>query len=200
MPSSPTSIPRLGPRARTVAITLAAAASAAISVALLVASMEVKERRLAEAAATWPPTTLEAAAAQPEALLGLALEQVYRAFGETEEAAIYDSLARVAADEALETLYLQRRDALVNAAFDGGTQQVDHVDVAEAEASVEGDRVAVSGRWSVIGAVGHEDHRHVRGAAYTADIAFALRPEGWRMVGFELRDVDRTGVGERLDP
>lgn len=201
MPSSPTLLASLSPRARAAAQAVAAIAAAfAISVGLLVAAMEIKERRSGEDAATWPPTSPAAAAAQPRALLGLALEQVYEAFGETGETAIYDRLARVAAGEALETLYLQKRDALVNAAFDGGTQRVDHVDVTEAEASVKGGLVSVAGRWRVVGAVGHEDHRHVRGALYTARVDFALRPEGWRMIAFDLRDIDRQAVGEPLDP
>ncbi|SEB05510.1 hypothetical protein [Rubrimonas cliftonensis] len=202
MPSSPTLLASLSPRARAAAQAAAAIAAAfAISVGLLVAAMEMKERRLGDAdSATWPPTSLADAAAQPRALLGLALEQVYEAFGETAETAIYDRLARVAAGEALETLYLQKRDALVNAAFDGGTQRVDHVDVTEAEAAVEGGLVSVAGRWRVVGAVGHEDHRHIRGAVYTARVDFALGPEGWRMVAFDLRDIDRQAVGEPLDP
>jgi hypothetical protein len=179
--------------------TLAIAAACAASIAVMAVALSVVEPR-GDAAADWPPATPEAAAAQPEAMLGMALEQIYRAFGETGETAIYDALARVAADDALEALYLQRRDALVNAAFDGGAQRVDHVDVLAAEATVEADRVAIDGRWRVIGAVGHEDHQHVRGAAYTARLSFALRPEGWRVVAFDLRDIDREAIGAPVDP
>jgi hypothetical protein len=196
MPAALGRIAALPPLARAT-LAIATACAAAITV-LALGLRHVEPRR--DAAADWPPATPEAAAAQSEALLGMALEQVYRAFGETGETAIYDALARVAADDALEALYLQRRDALVNAAFDGGAQRVDHIDVLAAEATVEGDRVAVDGRWRVIGAVGHQDHQHVRGAAYTARLAFALRPEGWRMVDFALRDIDREAVGEPLGP
>lgn len=178
---------------------LAISAACVVSIAVLALGLRyVQPHR--DTAVDWPPATLEAAAAQSEALLGLALEQVYRAFGETGETAIYDALARVAAEDALEALYLQRRDALVNAAFDGGAQRVDHVDVLASEATVEGDRVAINGRWRVIGAVGHEDHQHIRGAAYTARLSFAQRPEGWRMVAFDLRDIDREAIGAPVDP
>lgn len=182
---------------------LATLASCVAAIALVVVALTVidmRPDRPADDAAGWPPATPTAAATQSEALLGTALDQIYRAFGETGEAAIYDALAQVAAGSALETLYLQRRDALVNAAFDGGAQRVDHVDVLAADATVEGERVAVDGRWRVIGAVGHDDHQHVRGAAYTARIAFERLPEGWRMVDFALRDIDREAVGEALDP
>jgi hypothetical protein len=176
------------------------AAACALAAGLFVMAMAFIEPREDASAVAGSQRTLAAAAEDPFALLGLALEQVYRAFGETEEKAIYDALAQVAAGEALETLYLQKRDALVNAAFDGGSQRVDHIDVTSADAAVMGERLSIDGRWRVIGAVGHADHQHIRGAAYVAQVDFALRPEGWRMVGFALRDIDREAVGQPLDP
>ena len=100
------------------------------------------------------------------------LSVVYKAFGETEEARIYDGLAEVAAGGALEQLYLERLGA-----------------------RAEDDVVTIDAKWRVLGTVGHAEHMHVRGNAYSASLTLEPVEGEWRLTGFELKDVDRTDAG-----
>jgi hypothetical protein len=139
------------------------------------------------------PGDAEAALADPAALLGHVLSRLYLAFGEREEDAIYDALAEVAAGPALETLYLEKRAAL----FDdpaGATQAVHGIDVLDVEAAERDGAILLYGRWRVLGAVGHEDHVHVRGHAYAARLTLERTDVGWRLTGFALIEVERRGA------
>ncbi len=124
-----------------------------------------------------------------------ALERVYRAFAEEEEGRIYDALAEATAGPALETLYLQRRASLLDRGLEKADQNVHELELLSASAARSGDRLAVSARWRVLGLVGHEQHRHLRGNAYAADLAFDRAGGLWRITGFTLREIDRTQAG-----
>ncbi|MGF1551247.1 MAG: hypothetical protein ACFBWO_01950 [Paracoccaceae bacterium] len=144
------------------------------------------------------PTDVEAALAEPAMLLGHVLSRLYAAFGEREEGAVYDARAEVATGPALEALYLEKRAAMfddpagtIHGAPAGTTQSVHGIEVLDVEAAEQGGAVVLDGRWRVFGAVGHEDHVHVRGPAYAARLAVERTDGGWRLTGFTLTEVER---------
>ena len=128
-------------------------------------------------------------------LVKASLEGVYRAFNETEEGVIYDLLAIASKGEALEQLYLQRRAALMDRGLDKVGQQVHELELIDVTARREGKTLRADARWRVVGIIGHEAHRHVRGNAYAAELVLDRDTEGWRIAGFELREVDRSEAG-----
>lgn len=121
------------------------------------------------------------------------LSAVYEAFALTDEAAIYDGLATVAAGDALESLYLERAGAL---ATGGLPDQVVHeLSLTEGAWRLADNRMTADIRWAVLGEVGHAEHTHMRGNAYGAELTIAPADGAWRLVEFELTDVDRTEAG-----
>ena len=141
--------------------------------------------------------TLSPAEAQRRAgdLTIWALERVYRAFEEEDEGKIYDALAAATAGQALEALYLQRWAALMDRGLEKTGQQVHELELLSTSVSREDDRLVVSARWRVLGLVGHQQHQHVRGNAYAADLEFDRVDGRWRITVFALREVDRTDSG-----
>jgi hypothetical protein len=131
---------------------------------------------------------------QSPLLLPGMLQTVYEAFGETEEAAIYDGLAQVASGAALEQLYLERVGAMAGGGLNPD-QEIHEVALLDMSARPQGDRVQISARWRVLGVVGHAEHMHMRGNAYSAELAMSPVEDAWKLTGFTLRDVDRTGAG-----
>lgn len=130
----------------------------------------------------------------PLALPGI-LETIYRAYDEVDEGRIYDLLAQVAEDEALEVLYLERM-ASVDRAGLSASQKIHEVQVVSLSARVRGASVDLNAQWRVLGTVGHAEHMHMRGNAYTAELVMEPRDDGWRIVGFSLLDIDRSEVGQ----
>ncbi|MGR3490969.1 MAG: hypothetical protein ACU0DW_02835 [Shimia sp.] len=128
------------------------------------------------------------------AVIPAVLEQVYTAFGATEEDAIYDGLAQVAAGDALEALYLERIGAMAAAGLEPD-QEIHEMELLDLSAQTSGRSVDVSARWRVLGTVGHAEHLHVRGNAYAADLTLEPVDEAWRLTAFTLTDVDRTDAG-----
>lgn len=122
------------------------------------------------------------------------LAVVYDAFGETEEAAIYDRLAEVATGNALEQLYLERVGAMAGGGLNPD-QEIHEVALLGMSARPSGDTVAIEARWRVLGVVGHSEHMHMRGNAYAADLVMAAEEGTWKISGFDLTDVDRTDAG-----
>ncbi|KAA0916359.1 hypothetical protein FLO80_09635 [Aquicoccus porphyridii] len=123
------------------------------------------------------------------------LAVIYRAFSETEEEQIYDSLAQVSADEALETLYLERMGAMVGGGLDEGNQELHAMELEGLASHRTGTTFKMNATWRVVGTVGHATHLHVRGNTYAADLT--VEPVGgkWRMTSFDLTDVDRSDAG-----
>jgi hypothetical protein len=127
------------------------------------------------------------------------LTTVYRAFNETGEAEIYDSLAQVAAGDALEQLYLERVGAMVGGGLDPSEeadQQIHTMEMLQIDQRRDGDRFNWTSRWRVVGTVGHATHMHVRGNTYAAILTVEPVEGAWRLTGFELTDVDRSEAGE----
>lgn len=123
------------------------------------------------------------------------LAVIYRAFGETEEGAIYDSLAEVAAGPALEALYLERLGSMVGGGLDQSDQQLHAMELINLSSRGSGTKVRWDAEWRVVGTVGHATHLHVRGNTYAADLTLEPVDGAWRMIAFELTDVDRSDAG-----
>lgn len=123
------------------------------------------------------------------------LSVVYKAFGETEEAKIYDGLAQVATGPALEQLYLERVGSMAGGGLEPD-QTLHGMEFLGLQAQTDGDAVTMDARWRVLGTVGHAEHMHVRGNVYSAALVFEPVEDAWKITGFELKDVDRTEAGE----
>jgi hypothetical protein len=126
------------------------------------------------------------------------LAVVYRAFGETEEAAIYDGLARVAAGKALEALYLERLGAMVGGGLDQSEtsdQEIHAMELIRLDSVRSGTTLQWTAKWRVVGTVGHAEHMHVRGNTYSAVLTIEPVEGAWRMTAFDLTDVDRSEAG-----
>lgn len=136
---------------------------------------------------------------QPSLVVLPALSQVYLAYEQTEEMAIYNELAKVAAGDALTELYLQKRQSIVDNGLDGATQKIHRLDLIDASATRDKAGLQVRARWQVIGTVGHDAHTHVRGNAYSADLAMLPGNGAWRITGFTLRDIDASLAGSLVD-
>jgi hypothetical protein len=121
------------------------------------------------------------------------LTGIYAAFAETEEAAIYDGLAQVAAGEALEALYLERAGSLAKGGLPD--QIVHELSMLSGSWRPEDGAMRAEVRWAVLGEVGHAEHTHMRGNAYAADLLMEPTEAGWRLTGFDLTDVDRSEAG-----
>lgn len=127
------------------------------------------------------------------------LTTVYQAFNETDEAAIYDSLAVVAAGDALEDLYLERVGAMVGGGLDPSVeadQQIHTMEMIRIDQNRDGETFIWNARWRVVGTVGHATHMHVRGNTYAALLTVQPVDNAWRLTGFDLTDVDRSEAGE----
>ncbi len=145
---------------------------------------------LSEAGAMSP---LEFSRESPLLLPGL-LADVYEAFGETGEAAIYDRLAEVVTGPALEQLYLERVGAMAGGGLNPD-QEIHEVSLLGMSARPKDNTVTIEARWRVLGVVGHSEHMHMRGNAYAADLVMAPEAGTWKIIGFTLTDVDRTDAG-----
>ena len=119
------------------------------------------------------------------------LEQLYLAFGEATESDIYDALALVAEGDVLSELYLQRRQSLISRNFTDDTTAIHGVELLFLDLDRQGQRWLARARWQVIGSVGHEEHEHLRGNTYEADLTLQRREGQMKVTAFELLDVVR---------
>jgi hypothetical protein len=121
---------------------------------------------------------------------------VYEAFGETQEDAIYDTLAGVTHGDALEYLYLERVGAMKGGGLDEVDQTIHEIKLLNTQVARENSALVIDASWQVIGTVGHSEHLHVRGNTYSADLTVAPVEGAWRITDFDLRDVNRDTAGE----
>ncbi len=121
---------------------------------------------------------------------------IYEAFGKTEEADIYDTLASVTHGDALEYLYLERIGAMAGGGLDEADQTIHEINLVNADVTRDAATLEVGASWQVIGTVGHAEHLHVRGNTYKADFKIAPVEGAWRITEFELLEVDRDAAGE----
>ena len=150
-------------------------------------------------AALRPDTGERAAALKPEQIgpvLTELLARVYAAFGREAEGAIYDGLATAVASDLLTDLYLQRRRAqLTEPPERQGRTAIREVTLDDwrlLERGPEGYRIAAE--WTVVGELGHEDHRHERVNAYAATLTLGRADGAWRLTAFDLDQVRREEV------
>ena len=121
---------------------------------------------------------------------------VYDAFGQTEEDAIYDTLASVTHGDALEYLYLERVGAMAGGGLEEADQTIHEIKLLNTQVSRDGASLAIDASWQVVGTVGHAEHLHVRGNTYNADLSVTPIDGAWRITDFELLDVNRDEAGE----
>lgn len=124
------------------------------------------------------------------------LLEVYKAFGETQEDAIYDTLASVTHGEALEYLYLERVGAMKGGGLDEVDQTIHEIKLLNTQVAREDSSLVIDASWQVIGTVGHSEHLHVRGNTYSADLTVSPVEGAWRITDFELLEVSRDTAGE----
>jgi len=142
----------------------------------------------------------QAAVVDAGTLAAALLLGVYEGFGKSRENEIYDTLARVAHGTALEALYLERAGALARGGLTGSDQTVHEMRIKDMQARRAGETLNLDAQWEVIGTVGHDEHQHVRGNAYRAKLSVSPVDGAWKIVDFELLDVDRTSAGELHEP
>lgn len=121
---------------------------------------------------------------------------VYEAFGRTQEADIYDTLASVADGAALEQLYLERVGAMRGGGLEEADQTIHEIKLLTSSVSGTAGRMVIDASWQVIGTVGHAEHLHVRGNTYRADLTVAPIGDAWKITRFALLDVSRDDAGE----
>lgn len=127
-----------------------------------------------------------------ESVVARVLEQVYSAFAEVEEEAIYDGLATVTHGELLTDLYLQRRQAQLYEG--GGAGDILSIELFELSAEERGAGYIADAGWRVVGRVGHEGHVHERMNLYDARLQISPIEGQWRLIAFELGDVVREEI------
>lgn len=142
------------------------------------------------------PMTVNEAGTEFWRLTPALLLVVYDAFAETEEDAIYDTLASVTHGEALEYLYLERVGAMAGGGLDEADQTIHEIKLLNTKVSRDGASLGIDASWQVIGTVGHAEHMHVRGNTYSADLSVSPVDGAWRITDFELLDVNRDSAGE----
>lgn len=142
------------------------------------------------------PMTVEEARADFWRLTPALLLVVYDAFGQTQEDAIYDTLASVTDAGALEYLYLERVGAMAGGGLEEADQTIHEIKLLNTQVARDGATLAIDATWQVIGTVGHAEHLHVRGNTYSADLSVAPVNGAWRITDFELLEVNRDTAGE----
>lgn len=145
------------------------------------------------------PLTIGQAQTEFWRLMPALLLVVYEAFNETEENAIYDTLAGVTHGEALEYLYLERVGAMASGGLDEMDQTIHEIKLLNTQVDRAVGGLAMDASWQVIGTVGHSEHLHVRGNTYSADLTVAPVEGAWRITDFALRDVNRDAAGELFE-
>ncbi len=142
------------------------------------------------------PMTVEEARADFWRLTPALLLVVYDAFGQTDENAIYDTLASVTNGDALEYLYLERVGAMASGGLEEADQTIHEIKLLNTRVAREGAGLAIDASWQVIGTVGHAEHLHVRGNTYSANLLVSPVEGAWRITDFDLLDVNRDAAGE----
>ena len=142
------------------------------------------------------PLTVSAAQEEFWRLTPALLLVVYEAFGETQEDAIYDTLAGVTHGDALEYLYLERVGAMASGGLDETDQTIHEIKLLDTQVDRSDDSLDINASWQIIGTVGHSEHMHVRGNTYSADLTVSPVEGAWRITDFELLDVNRDMAGE----
>jgi hypothetical protein len=147
-------------------------------------------------ATAWPPQDGLDAEEAREVFLALH-QNLYRAFEDTREEAIYEGLARAVRGGLREEVYEHLQETLTMAEEGGARAEVEdlrHREVRLLEATVDPPRFEVEAAWEVDGAVHHFGHFHRRTTAYRARYRAEREADGWRLVAHEPLDQRRLAV------
>lgn len=145
------------------------------------------------------PLTIEQAREEFWRLTPALLLVVYEAFAETQEDAIYDTLASVTHAGALEYLYLERVGAMAGGGLEEADQTIHEIKLLATDVSRQHTSLLLDASWQVIGTVGHAEHLHVRGNTYRAKLMVSPVEGAWRITDFDLLDVNRDAAGETFE-
>jgi hypothetical protein len=175
---------------------LAVLGAAAVGAFLMMPMRDTVSETDAFAAPGLDPMTIEEARTEFWRLTPALLLVVYDAFGQTQEDAIYDTLASVTHGDALEYLYLERVGAMAGGGLEEADQTIHEIKLLNTRVARDGAALAIDASWQVIGTVGHAEHLHVRGNTYSADLLVSPVEGAWRITDFELLEVNRDAAGE----
>ncbi|MEM8871667.1 MAG: hypothetical protein AAGE38_14795 [Pseudomonadota bacterium] len=132
-----------------------------------------------------------------ERVLGVLLLRVYAAFGQIDEGAIYDGLATAVASDLLTELYLQRRAVQAQGPEipedpEAGVAEITDLRLDDwllLDRTDSGYNLTAT--WTVVGIIGHSDHRHERINKYEARLTIGPADGAWRLTDFDLDQVAR---------
>jgi len=116
-------------------------------------------------------------------------QNIYRAFEQRKEGAIYDALAESVAGPLLEDFYLEVIRGLRMEELGGGISRVESVELLEKEITeLSGQPRAIfeiTATWNVSGTLEHWGHIHSRTNQYRARFHIEGLADGWRITHFE---------------
>ncbi|MCB1226466.1 MAG: hypothetical protein KDK99_11690 [Verrucomicrobiales bacterium] len=115
------------------------------------------------------------------------LRNIYRAFDQRDEEAVYDVLARGVDGPLLKKTYLDVLDALSLDEKEGARVRVNEfaAEVEKLTPDSEGGFTALTS-WSVLGSVDHWGHKHTRTNVIEAEVTVQPRGDVWKITGIEV--------------
>jgi hypothetical protein len=121
------------------------------------------------------------------------LENIYSSFEFRDEELIYDSLARSAAGNILDDIYLETRRSLELKNQGGARAKVREVEMLSAESEPLGDVLGFEARceWRISGSVLHWGHVHSRINVYSARFVVEAIEGTWKITDLELLEETR---------
>lgn len=141
--------------------------------------------------------TLDQAQARSDALLLSVLLNLYSAFEQSDEEAVYDALAQVSSESVLEGLFLQQR-ATFKEGLGMPTQKIHSVELKSFTSKFEQGQMIYDASWQVFGLVGHGEHGHYRGNIYSADLVVEPLDGQWKLSAFDLTEIKRDDSGSPI--
>ncbi|MHC5068114.1 MAG: hypothetical protein ACYTF0_05960 [Planctomycetota bacterium] len=135
----------------------------------------------------------QAAPDQANAIASTLLANCYRAFEHYDDEAIYDVLARSAADACLSELYLETKQAVTARDRGGIRVRVAASEISDSTLTPLADDLGYHGEvaWLVDGQVTHWGHSHQRQNRYRAEIRIEANEDTWKLTSFTLLDEER---------
>lgn len=131
-------------------------------------------------------------------------QNLYRAFGFTEEEDIYEGLLSTVDLALLERLYTDIHKGLVQQEHGGAVSEVELVSPIETRITALGTfppndapGFTVRERWQVQGAVHHFGHYHRRTTEYLADYTVVAGTDGWRIRDTNV--IEQKRIGDETD-
>ncbi len=141
------------------------------------------------------PVAAISSPAAAEEIVSPLLKNIYRAFDCSQEAQIYDLLARSVDGELLRKLYLDTIEALSIEGREGARTKVTDLDVQLDAVKADEDMSFVAeGQWTALGTVGHWGHNHTRVNRYKARLTVRPVQGEWKISGLEVLELRRHGA------